>query len=93
MADREAVFDDIFALPDSLYRHLVSCRDVFQNPDFMAAAGDVFTFLERLQCYRDIVVRMDEDIFHGFVSALLVQHLFDRRPHSRLPDGFQVQCQ
>ena len=71
MADREAVFDDILPLPDSLYRHLVSCRDVFQNPDFMAAAGDAFTFWERLQCYRDVVVRMDEDIFHGFVVCFI----------------------
>ena len=60
MPDREAVLDDVFARGQVPQDHLVAPRNVRTEHD----AFDRFTRPEVLQGHRDVVGRVDFDIFH-----------------------------
>ena len=65
MADGEAVLDDVLAFGKVLECALVTCGNVGNKGNLLTVNIDNCTFLQRLECYENVVGRIDfQELFH-----------------------------
>ena len=65
MADGEAVLDDVLAFGKVLECALVTCGNVGNKGNLLTVNIDNCAFLQRLECYENVVGRIDfQELFH-----------------------------
>ena len=65
MADGETVLDDVLAFGKVLECALVTCGNVGNKGNLLTVNIDNCAFLQRLECYENVVGRIDfQELFH-----------------------------
>ena len=88
MADREAVFDDVFILLDVGEGELVTCRNIRFQGEGHSLHIHVGSRLKGRDGYRHVVGRIDLDIiFHVFSQLKILSVFLKDQDNTRMPGG------